>query len=157
MVLCHEKAGPMNHSTFAIEAEWKGGLGGQGFFSAAGLESSYSVPQSLKGAGIGTNPEELLGAAAASCYLITLSVILQYQGLKAERLRIRTEMELKASGTPQIVALKHFPVIEVSRDTTDETIAQITDAMERADQVCLIAQALRPNVKINVEGRIERK
>ena len=66
----------MQH-TFTLTGDWTGGLRGQGTLAVGGLASAISVPTVLGGPGAGTNPEELLTAAASSCYLITLAAIVE--------------------------------------------------------------------------------
>jgi peroxiredoxin-like protein len=49
---------------------------GTGQFQIGSLQGEYSVPREMTGPGVGTNPEELLVAAAHTCYLMTLSALL---------------------------------------------------------------------------------
>ena len=41
------------------------------------LSENISIPASLGGVGIGTNPDEMLVSAASSCYIISLAATLE--------------------------------------------------------------------------------
>ena len=46
------------------------------------INEQISIPSSLEGTGIGTNPDELLVSAASSCYIISLAATLERAGYK---------------------------------------------------------------------------
>jgi len=135
---------------FEISSSWKGGLAGVGNFKARGLEASFSIPQELKGPGTGTNPEELLLSASASCLLITLGVILSFQDLAVERIDLKSSLELDVNGGFTVKAITHQPVIRLKAVKTDETVAKVIRAVERAEASCLVARAMKGNVKLIV-------
>ena len=45
----------------------------------------------MDGPGIGTNPDEMLLGAAATCYIITLAAMLERSGIKKEALHMNSE------------------------------------------------------------------
>ena len=65
-------------------AVWQGGLakGSGNFRGQTGLSGGYSF-ESRFGDSIGSNPEELLAAAEASCYSMALSLGLEKEGTPA--------------------------------------------------------------------------
>ena len=71
------------------KAQWKGDLkSGTGTISStSGVLSNtpYSFRDRFE-SGTGTNPEELLAAAHAACFSMALSLMLQNEGLKADRI-----------------------------------------------------------------------
>src|SRR5215204_4333637 len=69
-------------------ATWEGGLkGGKGRFSGEGgsIGGQYSFTSRFED-GVGTNPEELLAAAEASCYSMALSGGLEKAGATPKRI-----------------------------------------------------------------------
>ena len=61
-------------------AVWRGGLkDGSGSFSAGSLAGKYSFSSRFEG-GAGSSPEELIGAAHASCFSMALSLFLGGHG-----------------------------------------------------------------------------
>ena len=74
---------------FEVELEWSGGgREGAGTIVTDDLELEYSVPASMGGRGVGSNPEELLVCAVGACYSATLFGVLRRAGLPATAVRI---------------------------------------------------------------------
>ena len=72
---------PIRHS----EGIWEGTLkNGQGKMriGSSGFEVDYSFPSRFD-SGVGTNPEELLGAAHAGCFSMALSLVYWRGGIHA--------------------------------------------------------------------------
>lgn len=75
--------------SFEVELEWAGGgKDGAGVILTDDLEIEYSVPASMGGRGVGSNPEELLVSAVGACYSATLFGLLRRAGLPARAVRI---------------------------------------------------------------------
>ena len=78
-------------------AVWTGGLkDGRGTISTeSGVlsETQYSFSARFEN-GVGTNPEELIGAAHAGCFSMALSGQLGAAGLTAERIRTTATVSL---------------------------------------------------------------
>lgn len=79
-------------------ATWSGGLkDGKGAISTeSGALNSYPYGFATRFEGQrGSNPEELIGAAHASCFTMALSLILNEAGLTAEKLDTTAEVTLE--------------------------------------------------------------
>ena len=73
-------------STRRAHARWEGNLKegmGKVDFGDGAFEGAYSFASRFE-EGAGTNPEELLGAAHASCFAMALSLVLSQAGFKPE-------------------------------------------------------------------------
>jgi osmotically inducible protein OsmC len=73
-------------STRKAHARWEGSLKegkGQVDFGNGAFKAPYSFTSRFED-GLGTNPEELLGAAHASCFAMALSLILGEAGLEPD-------------------------------------------------------------------------
>jgi peroxiredoxin-like protein len=108
---------------------------------------TVSLPRELGGIARGTNPEELLVNTAASCYLITLAIILEKRGIPAERLDIISTGTMDDEKI-KITKLVHEPKIKLASAPTVEQLSSIAEAIQRAEQMCPIAKAIRGNVEI---------
>src|SRR5688572_12633085 len=87
------------------EAEWKGDLkGGAGTLSSASgaLSGKYSFASRFE-EGTGTNPEELIGAALASCYSMALANNLAQAGHTPESVRTSAKVHLEKTDKGQTV------------------------------------------------------
>ncbi len=62
---------------FHLKAEWPGGRNSEGYISAGNLQTKISIPPEMDGPGIGTNPDEMLLGAAATCYIISLGAMFE--------------------------------------------------------------------------------
>jgi len=79
----------MAELAFQVELQWVGsGRDGAGRIVADDLELELSTPASMGGRGVGTNPEELLVCAVASCYSATLFRALERASLPVGSLRV---------------------------------------------------------------------
>ena len=79
----------MQELPFQVELEWSGsGREGKGRIVTDDLELELSTPAAMGGRGVGTNPEELLVSAVASCYTATLFGVLRRAALPASSLSV---------------------------------------------------------------------
>ena len=82
-------------------AVWKGGLkDGKGTISAPGgvlKDSQYSFTSRFEN-GPGTNPEELIAAAHAGCFTMSLAFVLQSAGFTPTELSTEAAVTLEADG-----------------------------------------------------------
>ncbi|MBY0432437.1 MAG: OsmC family protein [Rhodospirillales bacterium] len=77
------------------EAEWNGGLkDGHGRMRFGGYSFPYFFASRFE-AGNGTNPEELLGAAHAGCFSMALSVLLEKNGVKPQKVYTKADVHLE--------------------------------------------------------------
>lgn len=90
-------------------AEWKGDLkGGSGSVTVGEgvFEGQYSFASRFE-EGEGTNPEELLGAAHASCFAMALSLLLSEEGHPPDSVRARAKVQLRnVDGLPTIARIE---------------------------------------------------
>src|SRR3989440_12618074 len=142
---------------FTIHSVWEGDSDGGGQASGAGGQIAYGLPEGLGGAGGRTNPEELLMSSVAACYSITLAVLAERRRLPITR--IETEVEGKVArqpgGTLKFLSIHLKPKITMAgADDAQQTAA--LDSAHKAEQYCVISNAIRGNVEIGVEPEIVR-
>lgn len=137
-----------DETTFTISGTWSGAMAdGQGELGGSGLRVVHSMPGDLGGRGSGTNPEELLAAAAASCAMITLTAIVEASGGGPLQMRCQTaaRFENGPSG-PVPVGIEHeiqlIPPVPPGLDKE-----KTAGAVER---YCMISRALAGNVTVTV-------
>src|SRR5687768_15358753 len=89
------------------DAHWKGNLKeGNGNITTQSTvlnETQYSFNTRFAD-GVGTNPEELLGASHAGCFTMALSAALTQQGITANELHTHATVELDVTG-PKIAGI----------------------------------------------------
>jgi peroxiredoxin-like protein len=142
----------MSEHQFTLIAAWSGGLHGNGKIQSGNLASSISVPAPLGGPGVGTNPEEMLLGAASTCYLITLSAMLERQGIV--QLELASEIFVSSKPSMKVNKIIHRPIISVASYTPPEQLDKISKSAFRAEQSCMISKAMRGNVEVVVKPEI---
>jgi osmotically inducible protein OsmC len=137
-------------------AVWKGGLkDGQGTTSTGSgflKDVQYSVPSRFE-SGKGTNPEELIAAAHASCFSMMLAKILGDQNKTAQQISTTATltMRMDTSG-PKITSIDL--VTEAQVPGMDDAAFQ--KAADEAKQKCPISVLLKPGLE-NVSLRASLK
>lgn len=138
---------------FTLQGTWSGGRLGVGSVATGGLTAQVSVPAEMGGPGIGTNPDELLLAAAANCYLITLAAVLDNRKLPVRRLTLVSEGEVEREGGKLTYRhIMHRPLIELDGVLSEELRETALLGAERAEKACMVSQAVRGNVEVTVEA-----
>ena len=138
---------------YAVQVEWSGGRMGAGTVSGDRLPQALpiGVPPEFQGTGVGTNPEELLASAIAACYSITFGIIAENRKLPITAFRVEAVGEVEQNG-PQFKyrAVTIRPTITLDAAATDEQVAIAEDMAHKADSYCIITNAVRGNVAIEV-------
>lgn len=134
-------------------ARWQGGLreGGGHVSTGSGVLSDepYGVAQRFEG-GKGTNPEELIGAAHASCYSMALSMILGQHDLTADSIETTAEISLEQKDGGWAVTRSHLDVVARIPNASEE---RFREAAEAAKANCPISKLL--NAEITMDARLE--
>jgi osmotically inducible protein OsmC len=135
-------------------AVWKGGLkDGKGEFSAPSGVFSH-VPYSFKTRfedAPGTNPEELIAAAHASCFSMALSAQLGAANLAPETINTTAKLTMeKVEGGFAITAIH----LDVTAKVPNAEDAAFQKAAENAKAGCPVSKVL--NAKITMSAKLER-
>jgi peroxiredoxin-like protein len=140
---------------FSLRLDYAGGVQGTGRLSSAGMETKISVPLEMNGAGVGTNPEELLLGAAASCYAITLSAALSRREVDVLRLEVESECFVEGEGKRLVVKrIVHRPTLVLASGASSEHRAAAEQTARVCEEACMVSSALRGNVEIKVEPTV---
>lgn len=139
----------MHELPFEVELDWSGsGREGAGRIVTDDLELELSTPSSMGGRGVGTNPEELLVAAVASCYSATLFGILRRAGLPATSLSV--DARGIVGGYPGRARFERIVVSPMIIDGDPARIHDYEQAATDAHDRCFIGRTLADNVDYQV-------
>jgi len=134
-------------------AAWQGGLkDGKGTVSTdSGVLSnvSYSFSKRFEEEK-GTNPEELIAAAHASCFAMATSAQLDAAGIKAQNIAATATVTLEKVGDGFSVTASHLNVT-IKAPGADR--AKVQTAADNAKAGCPISKLL--NATISMEAKIE--
>jgi osmotically inducible protein OsmC len=139
--------------TSTSTATWEGGLrGGKGHFQAGSgvLNGDYSFATRFESAD-GTNPEELIAAAHASCLSMALSAGLEAAGTPATRITTKASCTIDKVGDGfKITKMR----LEVRGEVPGLDNAGFRAATEKAKDGCPVSQALMGNVPFELDARL---
>ncbi|MEK3982777.1 OsmC family protein [Paenibacillus sp. FSL K6-3166] len=140
---------------FILNAVWNGGRNSDGTIEAGQLKTQISIPKEMGGPGIGTNPDEMLLGAAASCYLITLAAMLERSELITSNLTLTSEATVDVTNNIfTYEAIKHSPVITLSKDASQVDIDKAIHIAHKAEGSCMISRAVAGNVQITTQPTV---
>ncbi len=134
-------------------AQWKGDLrGGEGTFTAGdSLSGGYTFKSRFED-GPGSNPEQLIAAAHASCFSMALSNMLAQAGTPPESVRTDAVVTLRpVDGKPTITTIALSTVGRVPG--IDE--ATFKEHAEAAKTGCPVSRALAAVPEITLDARLE--
>lgn len=139
----------MTQHTFTLQTNWKGGRNDSGTLQAERLQTAISIPPEMDGPGIGTNPDEMLLGAAATCYIISFAAML-------ERSAIQASLSMNSEGIVDVTngvftyeQIIHNLSIKLAEHTEkNERIA--ARLAHKAEQTCMISKAIKGNVDIKL-------
>ncbi len=134
-------------------AEWKGDLkGGAGTLSVGDgvFSGNYSFASRFE-EGEGTNPEELIAAAHASCFAMALSSTLAKEGHSPESVRAEARVHLRnLDGAPTIAQID----LEVVGSVPGIGEEQFVSYAEQAKRDCPVSRALAGVGEITLAARL---
>ena len=132
-------------------ANWKGSLTeGTGTISTESrvLENvNYGFKKRFEGEP-GSNPEELIGAAHASCFSMALSMILGEAGFTADDISTEATVSLEKNDDGFAVTKSH---LDVKASVPNATAADFDKAAQTAKENCPISQLLDTEITMKAE------
>lgn len=141
--------------TSRASASWRGSLAdGSGEFSAdsGAFAGDYSFGTRFAD-DPGTNPEELIAAAHASCFSMALALVLGEEGYDPEEIDTDAECTIReVDGAPTITEL----VLRVSGTVPEIDEETFRSLAEAAGDDCPVSRALAGNLEVSVEAELAR-
>lgn len=133
-------------------AIWKGNLkGGSGVYSlasGAAKDVGYTFQDRFENGG-GPNPEELIGAAHAACFVMYLSALLG--DVKAERLDAEAKVSLGEDNGPKITGIR----IKLKARIPGIDKAEFDELISKTEKSCPVSRLYEGNAEIRVTAVLE--
>lgn len=131
-------------------ASWQGDIkSGKGKMRFADYEGQFSYSSRFE-EGTGTNPEELLGAAHAGCYVMSVSSALGRAGYTPETIEATARIALRRIDGKATIVSSHLVCRAVVPGISEEAFLQIAEASREG---CTISRALT-GVEITLEAEL---
>ncbi|WP_342542808.1 OsmC family protein [Paenisporosarcina sp. FSL H8-0542] len=139
--------------SFHLTANWPGLRNDVGTIHTANLHTEVSIPPEMDGPGIGTNPDEMLLGAAATCYIITLAAMLERSNIEKESLTMTSEgIVYITNGIITYKKIIHRPHLILCSEKDLDLARKLS---QKAESSCMISRALKGNVEIELEVILE--
>ena len=139
---------------FPMRLEWDGGRNAVGTIQAERLQTNISIPPEMDGPGIGTNPDEMLLGAAATCFIISLAAMCERSSIKAKIRCDSTATVDVTNGVFTYEVITHKLCIALE-ERNERKEAFVTKLAHKVESTCMISKALKGNVEINIEITFE--
>lgn len=138
---------------FQSHITWPGGRNAIGDLqTAAGIEK-ISIPTTMAGPGIGANPDELLLAAASTCYTITLAALLERNQINTLDFQVDSEATVSVDkGVFKYEDILHKLRLQLEKEADYDKAYKLAEFAERS---CMISKALQGNVSIRTQINLE--
>ena len=141
--------------SFHLKADWPGLRNDVGTIETGNLKTQISIPPEMDGPGIGTNPDEMLLGAAATCYIITLAAMMERSKLDKESLTMESEgMVDVTNGVITYKKIIHRPRVILKAEATEKDFSLARKLAEKAESSCMISRAIKGNVEIELQADI---
>lgn len=145
----------MAEHIFRLKARWPGGRNTVGDIMAGNLQTQVSIPKEMDGPNIGTNPDEMLLGAAATCYMITLGALLERAGIETNKQTLESNGYVDVTnGVFTYKKIVHKPTIELMPYATANDRKKAQRLAEKAEETCMISKALKGNVQLELQATI---
>jgi osmotically inducible protein OsmC len=143
---------PTRHAT----AVWQGRLrDGDGTFAgeSGAVSGDYTFGSRFERRG-GSNPEELLAAAQASCFAMALAAALERAGTPASRVETRAACTVERVADEHAITRMRLTVTARVPGADRDTFKDLAEATKVG---CPIARALLGNVELEIDAVLEEE
>ncbi|WP_156290178.1 OsmC family protein [Oceanobacillus salinisoli] len=140
---------------FHLKADWPGGRNSEGYIEAGNLKTKISIPPEMDGPGIGTNPDEMLLGAAATCYIITLAAMIERAKLPLDKMSLESEGIVDVTkGVFTYKKIIHRPAVSLMANATEAEHKKLKKLVEKAEKSCMISRVIQGNVELELEAEL---
>ncbi len=141
---------------FHLQANWPGLRNDIGTIESGNLKTQISIPKEMDGPGVGTNPDEMLLGAAATCFIITLAAMMERSNLSKNSLTLESEAIVDVTnGIFTYKEIIHRPTIILPSGATSKEVELAKRLAEKAEASCMITRAIKGNVKVSLDETIK--
>jgi osmotically inducible protein OsmC len=137
--------------TRSANAEWKGGVKGQGSFRGqTGLGGQYNYSSRFEN-GAGSNPEELLAAAEAACFSMALAFALEKEGHPATSVQTKADCTIEKQGEGFKITRM---MLNVQAAVPGIDAAKFQSIAQATKEGCPVSTALKGNVQLDIDAKL---
>ncbi|GEM_PF-1544399 len=141
-----------------VLCQWDGGPEGKGKVTIlrSGQSLTFGLAETFGGGGVGeATPEEMLGMALSSCYVLTLAALAKLARLEIASIEVSTQSQVERDRVNRgyrITSILRRVSLRIKRQDQAELAEEL---LHKADQFCVISRAVRDKSKLELEGEVE--
>ncbi|MYL36636.1 SACOL1771 family peroxiredoxin [Halobacillus litoralis] len=136
---------------FHLKADWPGGRNEVGRIESDKLKTEISIPKEMDGPDVGTNPDEMLLGAAATCYIITLAAMIERADLPLQEMDMTSEGQVDVTdGVFTYKKIIHRPRVVLKQEAGETDLKKLHRLVEKAEKTCMISRAIEGNVALEL-------
>ncbi|MFQ3545203.1 OsmC family protein [Halobacillus rhizosphaerae] len=137
---------------FHLKADWPGGRNEVGWIEADKLKTKISIPKEMNGPEVGTNPDEMLLGAAATCYIISLAAMIERANLPLKEMNMDSEGVVDVTdGVFTYQKIIHKPRVVLAKSATENDLKKLNQLVKKAEKSCMISKAIQGNVELELQ------
>ncbi|GGF21245.1 hypothetical protein GCM10010954_20060 [Halobacillus andaensis] len=138
---------------FHLKADWPGGRNEVGYIEADQLKSKISIPKEMDGPNVGTNPDEMLLGAAATCYIISLAAMIERARLPLAHMEMDSEGIVDVTeGIFTYQKIIHKPKVFLTKEAGEKQLKRLDQLVKQAESSCMISKAIAGNVELELQA-----
>jgi lipoyl-dependent peroxiredoxin len=140
----------------SVNVDWKGGLmdgGGEAKAGSGAFSLPVSFPRRIGEPEGSTSPEELVAAAHAACYAMAFNATLGRQNARAARTRVTATVTADKGDAGIKLVSSHLELVVSGLEGLEAS--GLAAVAQQAEDGCPISGALRNNLEITVDARVE--
>ncbi|MFG6147241.1 OsmC family protein [Halobacillus sp. B23F22_1] len=138
---------------FHLKADWPGGRNEVGYIESDQLKTKISIPKEMDGPNIGTNPDEMLLGAAATCYIISLAAMIERARLPLAHMEMDSEGIVDVTnGIFTYQKIIHKPKVFLTKEAGEKQLKRLDQLVKQAESSCMISKAIAGNVELELQA-----
>lgn len=137
--------------TINLQSNWDGGKAGKGTVKSDNFSAVITIPAVYGGQGTDSNPKELFVASTASCFIATLTAIIEGKKLEISSLSVDTQ----AKSDDDDFSIVHTANIVLPQGAAETEFAKAKSLVTSADDNCTVGNlARKAGVEVSVIANI---
>ncbi len=134
-----------------LQSTWIGGKSGKGEVKSDNFSATVTIPSVYGGQGTDSNPKELFVASTATCFISTLTAMIEGKKLDIVSLSVDTE----ANAGDEDFSITHTANVVLPQGASESDIAKAETLVASADKICTVGNlARKAGVKIDAIANI---
>lgn len=136
----------MSQPLYTASVHVTNGRGGAARSDDGKLDVALAPPAALGGDGAGTNPEQLLAAGFAACYLSALGAVARRARTKLPEVSATSQVHLHRADDGGFEL-----AVDIVVTVPSDSVGQVRPLLAEAEKTCPYSRATRGNINVSID------